>query len=167
MAELVFYWDGDNRYKPRTTVTILVTRGAVLYIGGRRSDGKSRFMQKAPAVLLSAPLIVVWTTLAVLAYWRLSPEVSESAKRFVDVQQCVPGELLPPPSLPSRAPFNVTSEVHRPLPCSLVRTHDSSHPQVNPCLHLPSRAPHPLVTCFMVFLHLLMPCVLGASQAGV
>ena len=130
-------------------------------------DGKSRFMQKAPAVLLSAPLIVVWTTLAVLAYWRLSPEVSESAKRFVDVQQCVPGELLPPPPLPSRVPFNVTSEVHRPLPCSLVRTHDSSHPQVNPCLHLPSRAPHPLVTCFMVFLHLLMPCVLGASQAGV
>jgi len=31
-------------------------------------DGKSRFMQKAPAVLLSAPFIVVWTTLAVLAY---------------------------------------------------------------------------------------------------
>ena len=29
-AELVFYWDGDNRFKPRTTVTILVTRGAVL-----------------------------------------------------------------------------------------------------------------------------------------
>ena len=30
VAELVFYWDGDNRFKPRTTVTILVTRGAVL-----------------------------------------------------------------------------------------------------------------------------------------
>ena len=25
-AELVFYWDGDNRFKPRTTVTILVKR---------------------------------------------------------------------------------------------------------------------------------------------
>ena len=74
-------------------------------------DGKSRFFQKPPAALLCTPLIVVWTTLAVLAYWRLAPGVSESAKRFVDVQQCMPGELLPPPSLPTRVPSNVTSEV--------------------------------------------------------
>ena len=67
-------------------------------------DGKSRFIEKAPAVLLSGPLIVVFTFLAIMAYWRLSPEVSESAKRFVDVQQCVPGQPLPPPSLPS-SPF--------------------------------------------------------------
>ena len=74
-------------------------------------DGKSRFIQKAPAVLLSGPLIVVWTTLAVLAYWRMSPGVSESAKRFVDVQQCMPGELLPPPALPSSVSLHMTSEV--------------------------------------------------------
>ena len=66
-------------------------------------DGKSRFFQKPPAALLCTPFVVVWTTLAVLAYWRLAPGVSESAKRFVDVQQCMPGELLPPPSLPSRS----------------------------------------------------------------
>eukprot|EP00964_Phaeocystis_antarctica_P163618 scaffold140107_cov115-Phaeocystis_antarctica.AAC.3 len=74
-------------------------------------DGKSRFIQKAPAVLLSGPLIVVFTFLAIMAYWRLSPEVSESAKRFVDVQQCVPGQPLPPPSLPSSVPLHMTSDV--------------------------------------------------------
>ena len=42
-------------------------------------DGKSRFIQKAPAALLSGPIIVVFTFLAVLAYWKLSPEVSEGA----------------------------------------------------------------------------------------
>ena len=39
-AELVFNWDDTNRFKPRTTVTTLATRGAALYIyeiGGRRS----------------------------------------------------------------------------------------------------------------------------------
>ena len=36
-AELVFYWDDNNRFKPKTTVTTLATRGAALYIGGRRS----------------------------------------------------------------------------------------------------------------------------------
>eukprot|EP00964_Phaeocystis_antarctica_P002006 scaffold1048_cov115-Phaeocystis_antarctica.AAC.1 len=46
-----------------------------------------------------------------MAYWRLSPEVSESAKRFEDVQQCVPGQPLPPPSLPSSVPLHMTSEV--------------------------------------------------------
>ena len=34
---LVFYWDDNNRFKPMTTVTTLATRGAALYIGGRRS----------------------------------------------------------------------------------------------------------------------------------
>mmetsp|Transcript_4480 Transcript_4480/g.10167 ORF Transcript_4480/g.10167 Transcript_4480/m.10167 type:complete len:288 (-) Transcript_4480:379-1242(-) len=74
-------------------------------------DGKSRFFQKPPAALLCTPLIVVYTTLAILAYWRLAPGVSESAKRFVDVQQCMPGELLPPPSLPSSVSLHMTSEV--------------------------------------------------------
>ena len=37
LQHTVFYWDDNNRFKPRTTVTTLVTRGAVLYIGGRRS----------------------------------------------------------------------------------------------------------------------------------
>ena len=37
VAELVFYWDDNNRFKPMTTVTTLATRGAALYIGGRRS----------------------------------------------------------------------------------------------------------------------------------
>eukprot|EP00964_Phaeocystis_antarctica_P162012 scaffold135426_cov145-Phaeocystis_antarctica.AAC.1 len=32
-------------------------------------DGKSRFLQKPPAALLCTPFVVVWTTLAVLAYW--------------------------------------------------------------------------------------------------
>ena len=36
-AELVFYWNDNNRFKPMTTVTTLATRGAALYIGGRRS----------------------------------------------------------------------------------------------------------------------------------
>ena len=37
VAELVIYWDDNNGCKPRTTVTTLVTLGAVLYIGGGRS----------------------------------------------------------------------------------------------------------------------------------
>ena len=35
--ELVIYWDDNNRFKPTTTVTTLATRGAAIYIGGRRS----------------------------------------------------------------------------------------------------------------------------------
>ena len=38
LPELEGDWDDNNRFKPRmTTVTTLATRGAALYIGGRRS----------------------------------------------------------------------------------------------------------------------------------
>ena len=51
--------------------------------------------------------------MAIMAYWKQAPEVSESAKRFVDVQQCVPGQPLPPPSLPSSIPLNMKSDVNQ------------------------------------------------------
>ena len=43
-AELVF-WDDNNRFKRRTTVTILVTRGAVLY--GLISGGRAQLIRRA------------------------------------------------------------------------------------------------------------------------
>ena len=45
----VFYWDNNNRFKPKTTVTTLVTRGALLYIGGRRSAALSLLGERGGA----------------------------------------------------------------------------------------------------------------------
>ena len=63
----MFYWDGDNRFKPRTTVTILVTRGAAR-IDGRRGRADTRLRvthvvscrRRVAAVRDVAELVFYW-----------------------------------------------------------------------------------------------------------
>ena len=73
--------------------------------------GAAVFLPKAPAAVFSAPVIVAFTFMAVMSYWKLSPELSETSKRFVDVQQGVPGEPLPPPALPKSVPLHIKGPV--------------------------------------------------------
>jgi len=42
--------------------------------------------------------------MALAAYWKQAPEISETAKRFVDVRQGVVGQPLSPPMLPTKVP---------------------------------------------------------------
>ena len=44
--------------------------------------------------------------MALSAFWRQAPEISETAKRFVEVRQGVPGQPLSPPVLPTSVPAN-------------------------------------------------------------
>jgi len=73
-------------------------------------DGAALFLPKAPAALLSGPLIAAFTFMAVMAFWKQAPEVSETAK-LVYVQQGVPGQPLPPPALPKSVPSHMKSHV--------------------------------------------------------
>ena len=58
-----------------------------------------RAASMALRALCSAHPSLVFTFMAVMAFWKQAPEVSETAKRFVDVQQGVPSQPLPPPAL--------------------------------------------------------------------
>ena len=69
--------------------------------------GAAVFLPKAPAAVFSGPVIVAFTFMAVMGYWKLTPEVSETTRRFVNVQQGVPGQPLPPPALPSKVPLHI------------------------------------------------------------
>jgi len=44
--------------------------------------------------------------MAVAAFWKQAPEISETAKRFVDVRQGVVGQPLSPPVLPTKVASN-------------------------------------------------------------
>ena len=48
-AELVFYWDDNNRFKPKTTVTTLATRRAALYISCCSKAAGSFLVEKLTA----------------------------------------------------------------------------------------------------------------------
>ena len=54
---------------------------------------------------------MVFTFMAIRAFWKQAPEVSETAKRFVDVQQGVPGQPLPPPALPTSVPLHTKNPI--------------------------------------------------------
>ena len=70
-----------------------------------KQDGAARFLTKSSAAaVVSGPLVVVFTCMALAAYWKQAPEISETAKRFVDVRQGVVGQPLSPPMLPTKVP---------------------------------------------------------------
>jgi len=67
--------------------------------------GAARFLTKpAAAAVVSGPLVLVFTFMALSAFWRQAPEISETAKRFVEVRQGVGGQPLSPPVLPTSVP---------------------------------------------------------------
>ena len=51
-------------------------------------------------------MVLIFTFMALSAFWKQAPEISETAKRFVDVRQAVVGQLLSPPVLPTSVPSN-------------------------------------------------------------
>ena len=60
--------------------------------------GAARFLTKpSAAAVVSSPLVLVFTFKALSAFWKQAPEISETAKRFVDVRQAVVGQPLSPP----------------------------------------------------------------------
>ena len=51
-------------------------------------------------------MVLIFTFMALSAFWKQAPEISETAKRFVDVRQAVVGQPLSPPVLPTKVPSN-------------------------------------------------------------
>jgi hypothetical protein len=69
--------------------------------------GAARFVTKpSAAAVVSSPLVLVFTFMALAAFWKQAPEISETAKRYVDVRQAVVGQPLSPPVLPTSVPSN-------------------------------------------------------------
>ena len=70
-------------------------------------DGASRFLTKpSAAAVISSPLVLIFTFLAVSAFWKQAPAISEAAKGLVEVRQGVPDLPLSPPVLPTSVPSN-------------------------------------------------------------
>jgi len=65
------------------------------------------------------PLVFVLTMLSVMGYWKQQPDVPETAKAFVDVQQVTQGFAPPPPTLPRKVPVHVKGPVD--LACRAVK----------------------------------------------
>ena len=83
--------------------------------------GAARFLTKpAAAAVVSAPLVLVFSFMALSAFWRQAPEISETAKRFVEVRQGVPGLPLSPPVLPTKVASNKKYHVEQAVYASKV-----------------------------------------------
>merc|ERR1711865_277327 len=71
----------------------------------QKQDGAARFLTKpSAAAVVSSPLVLVFTFMALSAFWKQAPEISETAKRFVDVRQGVVGQPLSLPCCQQRCP---------------------------------------------------------------
>ena len=70
--------------------------------------------------MATTPIVIVFTMLSVLGYWKQIPDVSDSVKSFVDVQQVSQGFNLPPPTLPRKVPSHVKGSVD--LACRAAKT---------------------------------------------
>jgi len=70
-----------------------------------------RHIPSPPAFVSSPPIVLVFTMLSVIGYWRLSPGLPDSVKAVVDVQQSVPGFAPPPPTLPKSVPSHIKAPV--------------------------------------------------------
>ena len=70
-----------------------------------------RFLPNTPVFMATTPFVIVFTVLSVLGYWNQIPDVSETVKSFVDVQESAPGFTAPPPMLPTKVPFHLKGHV--------------------------------------------------------
>ena len=61
--------------------------------------------------MATTPIVVVFTLLSVLGYWKQVPDVSETVKSFVDVKESAPGFTTPPPTLPKKVPYHLMGPV--------------------------------------------------------
>ena len=61
--------------------------------------------------MTTTPLVFVLTMLSVMGYWKQLPDVPDTVKAFVDVQQATQGFAPPPPTLPKSVPLHVKGPV--------------------------------------------------------
>jgi len=78
---------------------------------GHEEPSAKRFVPTPAAVMTVTPLVFVLTMLSVMGYWKQLPNVPETAKAFVDVQQVTQGFAPPPPTLPRKVPLHVKGPV--------------------------------------------------------
>ena len=78
---------------------------------GHEEPSAKRFVPIPAAVMTTTPLLFVLTMLSVMGYWKQSPNLPETAKAFVDVQQVTQGFAPPPPTLPRKVPLHVKGPV--------------------------------------------------------
>ena len=87
---------------------------------GYEEPSAKRFMPNPSAIITTTPLVFVFTMLSVIGYWRQLPDVPETVKTFVDVQQATQGFTPPPPTLPRSVPLHFKGPVD--LACRAVKT---------------------------------------------
>jgi hypothetical protein len=71
---------------------------------GLAQGSSMRFIPSPSAAVMSMPVIVVFSVLTAIGYWRQVSHVSEAAKSLVDIRTVEPGTIPPPPMLPSSVP---------------------------------------------------------------
>jgi hypothetical protein len=62
---------------------------------------------------MGMPVIVVFSVLTAIGYWRQVSPVSEAAKSFVDIRTVEPGTCPPPPMLPTKVPSHTKGFVEQ------------------------------------------------------
>ena len=86
---------------------------------GHEEPSAKRFVPTPSAVMTTTPLVFVLTMLSVMGFWKQMPNLPETAKAFVDVQQVTQGFAPPPPTLPRKVPVHVKGPVD--LACRAVK----------------------------------------------
>ena len=86
---------------------------------GHGEPSAKRFVPTPAAVMTVTPLVFVLTMLSVMSFWKQLPNMPETAKAFVDVQQATQGFAPPPPMLPGKVPSHVKGPVD--LACRAVK----------------------------------------------
>jgi len=78
---------------------------------GHKEPSAKRFVPTPSAVMTTTPLVFVLTMLSVMGYWKQLPDMPETAKAFVDVQQVTQAFAPQPPTLPRKVPLHVKGPV--------------------------------------------------------
>ena len=87
---------------------------------GHEEPIAKRFTPNPTAIMSTSPFVLVFTLLSVMGYWRQIPDVPETVKAFVDVQQATQSFAPPPPTLPRRVPLHFKGPVD--LACRAAKT---------------------------------------------
>ena len=71
------------------------------------------FIPSPSAAVMSMPVIVVFSVLTAIGYWRQVSHVSEAAKSLVDIRTVEPGSCPSPPMLPTSVPSHMKGFVEQ------------------------------------------------------
>ena len=87
---------------------------------GHEEPIAKRFTPNPTAIMSTSPFVLVFTLLSVMGYWRQIPDVPETVKAFVNVQQATQSFAPPPPTLPRSIPLHFKGPVD--LACRASKT---------------------------------------------